>query len=283
MRKPLIFVAMLTATVTAGLTPASAQFFHFSFGSDRIAPSRVPALVRGLGMEPAGPVFREGPEAYSVQAYDRNGRRVRVVIDSVHGETLAIEPLAGPAQIARAAPPPYEYRGPGVYLDEDEDEPIVRRAPSVLQAMPKPVPKRTESAPPVVAAKPPAASEPVAPRPAVKPVPVPAPVQAAPTKPAAPAVAAKPPASDIVIPIQPAPVVIPPASEIKPPVADAAPAATSPSDKGAVITPLPGGQGVRIVGPASPYSAKVEPAKTTDAPKPATGSAVPPANGLDFD
>ena len=277
MRHSLIFSAVLAASLAGAVAPASAQFFHFSFGSsDRIAPSRVPALVRGMGMDPAGPVFREGPDAYSVQAFDRNGRRVRVVIDSFNGETIAIERLPGPAQVARAAPLPYDYRGPGVYLDEEEDEPIIQRAPAAPRVQPKPVPKKVETPPPVVAAKPPATEAPA--RPAVKPVPAPAAVQTAPAKPAEPAVAARPAAPDIVVPVQPAPVVIPPAAEIR------TPAVTAQPESAPGVTQLPGGQGVRIVGPASPYTPRKDEApKTADTPKPATESTVPAANGLDFD
>lgn len=112
MKQPFIF-AMLAATLV-GAAPAQAQ--HVA--ADLLPPYEVSTIVASMGMRPLDrPIWRNG--RYVVNAIDRNGREVRVVLDAHDGQVIAVRPrMRDYVYEPRygAPPPPPEYpRGGGPY------------------------------------------------------------------------------------------------------------------------------------------------------------------------
>ncbi|ARQ00490.1 PepSY domain-containing protein [Pseudorhodoplanes sinuspersici] len=105
MKQPFIF-AIFAATL-AGAAPAQAQ--HIA--ADLLPPYEVSTIVASMGMRPLDrPIWRNG--RYVINAIDRNGREVRVVLDAHDGQVIAVRPrMRDYVYEPRygAPPPPPEY------------------------------------------------------------------------------------------------------------------------------------------------------------------------------
>jgi hypothetical protein len=103
-KQPFIF-AILAATLV-GAAPAQAQLV----AADMLPPYEVSTIVASMGMRPIDrPIWRNG--RYVVNAIDRNGREVRVVLDAQDGQVIAVRPRMRDYvyEPRYAAPPPPEY------------------------------------------------------------------------------------------------------------------------------------------------------------------------------
>ena len=208
------------ALTFAGLAaPAQAQFFFRYYAEpfahrydDSLSPGEIARSLAARGYRPTGRPWRNG-EVYVAEAYDDDGRRVRLIVDAYEGLILrrfrearpAAQPAPAPRQRLAARPAP--GAGPSVIEGLGPSAPA-RPAPPVARpeprrkaaATPKRAPERV--APPAAVA--PAAPAPVEPRPAPPPSeaskpPAPlgtpaAPRQVGPPPPAPPFVAGAPPA-----------------------------------------------------------------------------------------
>ena len=85
MKQPFIF-AILAATLV-GAAPAQAQLV----AADMLPPYEISTIVASMGMRPIDrPIWRNG--RYVINAIDRNGREVRVVLDAQDGQVIAVRP-----------------------------------------------------------------------------------------------------------------------------------------------------------------------------------------------
>jgi hypothetical protein len=112
-RKQYLRSAILPAAVLmiAAATPASAQ--HYRWGPDvpppgyggRIHPQHIEAMVRSLGFQPVAEPRARGP-LWVTHAVDRNGRHVRVLIDSFSGRVIDVLQRPVPPRSVTITPPP---------------------------------------------------------------------------------------------------------------------------------------------------------------------------------
>ncbi len=110
MKQPFMF-AVLAATLL-GVVPAHAQ--HIA--ADLLPPYEVSTIVASMGMRPLDrPIWRNG--RYVINAIDRNGREVRVVLDAHDGQVIAVRPRMREYgyEPRYAPPPPPEYPRGGAY------------------------------------------------------------------------------------------------------------------------------------------------------------------------
>lgn len=85
MKQPFMFVAL--AATLIGVAPVKAQ--HVA--ADLLPPYEVSTIIASMGMRPLDrPVWRNG--RYVVNAIDRNGREVRVILDAHDGQVIAVRP-----------------------------------------------------------------------------------------------------------------------------------------------------------------------------------------------
>lgn len=100
MKQPFMF-AVFAATLL-GAAPAQAQ--HVA--ADLLPPYEVSTIVASMGMRPLDrPIWRNG--RYVIDAIDRNGREVRVVLDAHDGQVIAVRPrMREYGYEPRYAPPP---------------------------------------------------------------------------------------------------------------------------------------------------------------------------------
>ena len=105
MKQSFIFAAV--AATLIGAAPAQAQ----NVAADLLPPYEVSTIVASMGMRPLDrPIWRNG--RYVVNAIDRNGREVRVVLDAHDGQVIAVRPrMRDYVYEPRygAPPPPPEY------------------------------------------------------------------------------------------------------------------------------------------------------------------------------
>lgn len=194
-------LAMALAGLSLAAAPAQAQFFFDYYagpirpapppyppaphGDVRLSPREIVQAVREQGYRPAGrPMLNRG--VYALDANDRAGRPVRLIVEAYDGEILQALPAAmQPA----GAPPMAGFADPG--------EPRVIPAPIAPRQPQKPRAQKPP-APPASKAMQAEPAAPVAPGPAVGaapldsgPVPV-APLDAPPAAPPAPGVPVTP-------------------------------------------------------------------------------------------
>ncbi len=202
--------ALALSMLALGVTPSAAQYAPPVIS----APYEVAVALQRLGMRPIAPPRSRGL-FWIAPAMDRDGTRVRVVIEAGSGAIVDVEELEAtrlrpPAPIAAAPYPtgprysmrertPYDapsarnYPGPGRSSDIEDEAPL--SGPRVIPADPTLRPRGQVPAAPRVAARPADPKPRTAPLPRPRPAdlavvaPQPAPVASAP---ATPAPAAKP-------------------------------------------------------------------------------------------
>lgn len=112
-RKQVLRSAILPAAILmiAAASPASAQ--HYRWGPDapppgyggRIHPQHIEAMVRSLGYQPVAEPRARGP-IWVTHAVDREGRHVRVLIDSFSGRVIDVLARPVPPRSVNITPPP---------------------------------------------------------------------------------------------------------------------------------------------------------------------------------
>lgn len=112
-RKQWLRSAILPAAILmiAAATPVSAQ--HYRWGPDapppgyggRIHPQHIEAMVRSLGFQPVAEPRARGP-LWVTHAVDREGRHVRVLIDSFSGRVIDVLARPVPPRSVTITPPP---------------------------------------------------------------------------------------------------------------------------------------------------------------------------------
>jgi hypothetical protein len=138
-QKIAIFAGLL-AIALGSSAPVGAQVLPYPAATG-LPPYEVVALVRSAGLEPVTRPVRHGP-AYVLQAVNKGGKEVRVVVDARTARIVRVVNL-GPARIAAAPdvpalPPPYT-RPPAGIAAADGYGPNARTAglePEVDQAAP---------------------------------------------------------------------------------------------------------------------------------------------------
>ena len=164
MKQPFIFAAL--AVTLIGVAPAQAQ--HIA--ADLLPPYEVSTIVASMEMRPLDrPVWRNG--RYVVNAIDRHGREVRVILDAQDGQVIAVRPRMRdyvyrprygapppPPEYPRGvpyeprfdsrydAPPPPPATIPGGPADDDDDE-FFDNDRQQGSLMPPSYPRRTSPAP----------------------------------------------------------------------------------------------------------------------------------------
>jgi hypothetical protein len=102
------FIIAALALTCAAAIPAKAQ----TDTADMLPPQEVAAIVASMGLRAIDrPVWRDG--RYSVNAVDRYGREMQVVIDAQEGEVLSVrprDPRYGSTQPPRGYPEPSDPR-----------------------------------------------------------------------------------------------------------------------------------------------------------------------------
>lgn len=212
----------LTATAIVSLAPppAAAQLFFEPFAyrfqyppqdhdqDPPMRPREAADAARAQGFEPIGrPTLNR--EVYVVDAEDRAGRPVRLIMDAYEGEILRVMPRAdgrrgrldaGPGRDRGGAPTVIEGVGPG------EDTALRPRPRRETQAPPQSrAPKREAAAPPNAEPTTPRPSARTASRPAAQPAPKSTPDAAASAIPAPPTVAVARPTPPLPPVVTPAP------------------------------------------------------------------------------
>ena len=110
--------AGLLAIGLGASAPAVAQGLPYPYpGANGLPPYEVVALVRSAGLEPVTRPVRHGP-AYVLQAVNKGGKEVRVVVDARTARIVRVVNLA-PARAAAAPdvpplPPPYARPPAGI-------------------------------------------------------------------------------------------------------------------------------------------------------------------------
>jgi hypothetical protein len=86
-RRP-VFAALLAAggLAVVSTSPAKAQLFNFLF-NDAVRPEQVERMLEMRGLEPIGPIVRNG-EVYIVDVALPSGRQQRLIIDAYDGRIL---------------------------------------------------------------------------------------------------------------------------------------------------------------------------------------------------
>ncbi len=180
------------ALAFAGLAaPAQAQFFFRYYAEpfahrydDSLSPGEIARSLAARGYRPATRPWRNG-EVYVAEAYDDDGRRVRLIVDAYEGVILRrfreARPASTPAPRQRLAARPAPGAGPSVIEGLGPSAPARPAPPAV-----RPEPRRKAAVTPKRAPErvaPPAAVAPAVPAPAAPP-PAPPPSEA--SKPPAP-------------------------------------------------------------------------------------------------
>ena len=113
-QKIAIFAGLLAVGLT-GSAPAMAQV-GVAYPAAGLPPYEVVALVRSAGLEPVSRPVRHGP-AYVLQAVNKGGKEVRVVVDARTARIVRVVNL-GPRTVAApdvpALPPPYARPPAGI-------------------------------------------------------------------------------------------------------------------------------------------------------------------------
>ena len=112
MKQPFMF-AVIAATLI-GAAPAKAQ--HVA--ADLLPSYEVSTIIASMGMRPLDrPIWRNG--RYVINAIDRNGREVRVVLDAHDGQVIAVRPrmrdYVYEPRYGAPPPPPQAYPRGGPY------------------------------------------------------------------------------------------------------------------------------------------------------------------------
>jgi hypothetical protein len=115
-KQKIAIYAGLLAIGLAGSAPAMAQVLPYP-AANGLPPYEVVALVRSAGLEPVTRPVRHGP-AYVLQAINKGGKEVRVVVDARTARIVRVVNL-GPARAAAAPevpplPPPYARPPAGI-------------------------------------------------------------------------------------------------------------------------------------------------------------------------
>ncbi len=172
------FAAVLGLGLIAGAAPAQAQFFG-SWGYRRPEPPQLSMDAVAQRLMRAGfknLQFRLNGNVYLVDANDRGGRAVRLVVDVKDGTVLqrfaAVAPRTGGPDGAIGAPPPGYAPPPGASPEarprqQGQGGSRARPAPSEATVAPAPLSQPQQPAtPPVAAPAPSRAEAPLAPIPA---------------------------------------------------------------------------------------------------------------------
>jgi hypothetical protein len=108
LRAAIVSAAVLTIAAAA---PASAQYYRWGpdapppgYGG-RIHPQHIEAMVRSMGFQPVAEPRARGP-LWVTHAVDRNGRHVRVLIDSFSGRVIDVLQRPVPPRSVTITPPP---------------------------------------------------------------------------------------------------------------------------------------------------------------------------------
>lgn len=104
-------IASAAAFTIAAAAPASAQYYRWGpdvpppgYGG-RIHPQHIEAMVRSMGFQPVAEPRVRGP-LWVTHAVDRNGRHVRVLIDSFSGRVIDVLQRPVPPRSVTITPPP---------------------------------------------------------------------------------------------------------------------------------------------------------------------------------
>lgn len=121
MKHIVLAFAVVTGTALATSAPASAQYYSVA---DILPPQEATAIVREAGLQPISrPVWRPG--RYILNARDRYGRTLRVVVDARMGEVIRAVPVDTYAAVRpRYEPYPRAYPYPPEPYDPEEAVPV---------------------------------------------------------------------------------------------------------------------------------------------------------------
>jgi len=182
-------LAGLTAALLFGLAaPAGAQVFIGGYYGpsyryapppveidEGVEPEDVPVIVRRAGFRPVGRVI-EGPTTYRVEAIDREGRRVNVVVDSDSGRIITVRPTRGseappPASNAPAVKPTPKAKNAAPAQAPMESRPVImppKDGDTPKPSVPAVTPEKKSDRPPAIRNDGPKADESPAPAPPAK-------------------------------------------------------------------------------------------------------------------